>query len=1330
MKHNTSKNKKLDSKKNVRPTEKEKIIKPVSGKIAKDQPVSGKITNNQSINAKKNKKEMIKIKKESAKISSLTKNQVGKAPSDQQPSVSEVDDMTKNKGLAKYRDACTETKFEDLGPISPGNQINLSGVVWHESKELGMLVVNVTWRGRNYIGCLTDSNNECQKNRSASEARQIEALETDGMRSKFGRSKRHRNFGTNSESTGISSIIGVRGKGRTGRLDDKEKSSPSKRKHKQNVGSPSGGSSEQMGEQKSKRLKLNTSRNLSPAASRQNTPTNESEESELVSESTQDKAIFECNFNGCRKKYFDKRGLDIHENYQHSKEITQKAINKLKNLKKVAEDDFYKESTQKDLKNKSTNLVKDSSGDSNLKVISNNQPKMHEKISSENQDISKTSLPRKHFSKQITGQPIKSKLKQMQANAEREKAAKEKVDESQENQQNESDLAVAHLLQSECNTHNDFLNILETSTIPTVPFTRNSPNQTTSSAITATAKVKSTTEKNSLVQKSSLYNESEGVFMQANKEKEDSKKVSNQPYLNETRVTNSEKIQSFNNDLSSKNLSENKAVQNLKPSNEKLKNELKSFNYNQEERNQNSVASMIKSSSSNRNLTVTQTPTNKNPVVVAGTFHPFPDPKKPEIAVSALAQDRLRQQHFQKLSPSRIINQVEPLPGPQKARVIPMQKGMPHPSATSSQVKLKVESSSDSNQNKLVKLDTSSAQGESKAESETNLAAQQAQNSTQNVKLEETKTFSNEVEDKSDYRKKSKERTKVALEEKSVTREEQKTPGFNDVNQASTSNQMPVSDAMTAQPQTLNPDGRYPHPIFYGGFTYPPVTWANHEIYNQAYIHQAQLIESMINQHPNRVFESKNPPVRSQQAKEENVKNYANSHPNKTPQIQSTSANENALIVRERSMSNHNYQSSPSSKKIQMQDQQRLSQKPQLSELADSRAHNRGQKETRTSEQLISSTEVGASYGPPSNEVTISHRSPNINFLRTSSPQIKTQHNETNKAPLNHHYEHNKAQPHPSSSSETNSKHTFGSLPANIPHSMMGIPLLLDQIRMQKISGIQQVYGQQGVTVPHISQTQISTAMAGSRWPPYLYPAGLMTAGTQLSPHHSRFVPTPSHHSESPKVNNNGKTSEPSSGVTLNKQPPISSHNNRYQLPLPQSQLSTQVNAHFTEQKRLENKFSNMKHQQQGIRGNVTSNNKQTPPRLNTDGKPYSSQLDTYKPTHLQQPRLLNSVQHNPSLSRTPSSSLQRNPPDPRVTPNSIQKTPSDQRLPQEMQRFMSPIPFQKGIPIFNQNPLASSLLAAQQAAFAYPGLIRPGIQPSPPSSSAAGVFNQQNHKR
>ena len=67
--------------------------------------------------------------------------------------------------------------------------------------------------------------------------------------------------------------------------------------------------------------------------------------------------------------------------------------------------------------------------------------------------------------------------------------------------------------------------------------------------------------------------------------------------------------------------------------------------------------------------------------------------------------------------------------------------------------------------------------------------------------------------------------------------------------------------------------------------------------------------------------------------------------------------------------------------------------------------------------------------------------------------------------------------------------------------------------------------------------------MAGTRWPHYLYPAGLMTAGTQLPPPHSQFVPTPTRHPESPKVNNNtGKTSESSSGGTPNKQPSM----NRY----------------------------------------------------------------------------------------------------------------------------------------------------------------------------------------
>lgn len=512
----------------------------------------------------------------------------------------------------------------------------------------------------------------------------------------------------------------------------------------------------------------------------------------------------------------------------------------------------------------------------------------------------------------------------MQACAEREKAAKKKADESQENQQNESDLAVAHLLQSECNTHSDYLNLLETSTIPTVPYTRNSPNRITSSAITATAKSKSTTEKKSFIQTSSLKKDSEGVYSQVNKEKEDSRKVANQQLLKETKITASEQTQNFNNDLGTQNMFENNVVQSLKVSSEKNKNDLQNYNHNQEEKNQKSLASLVKSGSSNRNLGMNQTPANKNPVVVAGTFHPFPDPKKPEIAVSALAQDRLRQQQFHKLSPSRVINQVEPLPGPQKARVIPMQKGMPHPSATSSQVSLKAESVTESKQNKLVKLKTLSIQDESKVERETDSAEHQAQSTSKIIKSEEKKIFPSQVEEKTAHRKKSKERTKAALDEKNIMRDGQKSLVFNESDQASTSNQKSESDATTAQQQTLSPDSTYPHPLFYGGFTYPPVTWANHEIYNQAYIHQAHLIESMINQQPNRMFENKNTTVRSQQVKDETLKNYGNSHLSKNPQIQPNSTNENTRIVRERSMSNHNYQRSPNSKKTQVHDQQRL----------------------------------------------------------------------------------------------------------------------------------------------------------------------------------------------------------------------------------------------------------------------------------------------------------------------------------------------------------------------------------------------------------------------
>uniref|UniRef100_A0A9J8CHG2 Zinc finger protein 608 n=1 Tax=Cyprinus carpio carpio TaxID=630221 RepID=A0A9J8CHG2_CYPCA len=50
-----------------------------------------------------------------------------------------------------------EKTFESsyMEPCQPGTSVNLEGIVWHETEE-GVLVVNVTWRKRTYVGTLLD----------------------------------------------------------------------------------------------------------------------------------------------------------------------------------------------------------------------------------------------------------------------------------------------------------------------------------------------------------------------------------------------------------------------------------------------------------------------------------------------------------------------------------------------------------------------------------------------------------------------------------------------------------------------------------------------------------------------------------------------------------------------------------------------------------------------------------------------------------------------------------------------------------------------------------------------------------------------------------------------------------------------------------------------------------------------------------------------------------------------------------------------------------------------------------------------------------------------
>jgi hypothetical protein len=69
--------------------------------------------------------------------------------------------MKRIKCDSKMVDVCvgtsigTITEPDCLGPCEPGTSVTLEGIVWHET-DGGVLAVNVTWRGKTYVGTLID----------------------------------------------------------------------------------------------------------------------------------------------------------------------------------------------------------------------------------------------------------------------------------------------------------------------------------------------------------------------------------------------------------------------------------------------------------------------------------------------------------------------------------------------------------------------------------------------------------------------------------------------------------------------------------------------------------------------------------------------------------------------------------------------------------------------------------------------------------------------------------------------------------------------------------------------------------------------------------------------------------------------------------------------------------------------------------------------------------------------------------------------------------------------------------------------------------------------
>ncbi|KAI5707937.1 hypothetical protein M8J77_013002 [Diaphorina citri] len=142
----------------------------------------------------------------------------------------------------------TITEPECLGPCEPGTSVTLEGIVWHETE--GVLVVNVTWRGKTYVGTLLDCTRHdwapprfCDSPTSDLDSRTTKnSSGTGGGRtSKRGRNLNSGSGGGSSSSGGVAGSLGGSGGNGLGFGDLSNFTETRSSKLRNNSGSSSGG---------------------------------------------------------------------------------------------------------------------------------------------------------------------------------------------------------------------------------------------------------------------------------------------------------------------------------------------------------------------------------------------------------------------------------------------------------------------------------------------------------------------------------------------------------------------------------------------------------------------------------------------------------------------------------------------------------------------------------------------------------------------------------------------------------------------------------------------------------------------------------------------------------------------------------------------------------------------------------------------------------------------------------------------------------------------------------------------------------------------------------
>ncbi|XP_021499894.1 zinc finger protein 609 isoform X1 [Meriones unguiculatus] len=229
-------------------------------------------------------------------------------------------------------DVALATEPECLGPCEPGTSVNLEGIVWQETED-GMLVVNVTWRNKTYVGTLLD----CTRHDWAP-PRFCDSPTSDlEMRNGRGRGKRMRpnsntpvnETATASDSKGTSSNsktrAGANSKGRRGSQNSSEHRPPASSASEDVKASPSSAN-----KRKNKPLsdmELNSSSEDSKGSKRVRTNSMGSAtgplpgtkvEPTIVDRNCPSPVLIDCPHPNCNKKYKHINGLKYHQAHAHT----------------------------------------------------------------------------------------------------------------------------------------------------------------------------------------------------------------------------------------------------------------------------------------------------------------------------------------------------------------------------------------------------------------------------------------------------------------------------------------------------------------------------------------------------------------------------------------------------------------------------------------------------------------------------------------------------------------------------------------------------------------------------------------------------------------------------------------------------------------------------------------------------------------------------------------------------------------------------------------------------------------------------------------------------